>query len=294
VVLLFRGTSAILARLPLSITEPVARWLFMVGYMLWPAKRRIVEVNCGHVLGLPPDDPAARRLAAASRGSSWFALELMRCRPCRSMSRCACCAVGEDHGASWRSGRNASVTPCAHRCERSSADRGFASAYAARHPTWPGDDRLPELSSCCAVARAGRPSSVAPASEVFGCAQAGGPGHGRRLGYRPTTPTTARDWTTLPATCDAGGAHRCGHLPVGDAGGRRLSASAAAIRVCRPVTRRAAACHAGHRRCPGRHGRGSPTSGTRSSRCSLRAWKSGRLRPERSHGEARGRDRGGW
>ena len=32
-------------------------------YVLWPSKRRWANANFGHVLGLPPDDPAVRKLA---------------------------------------------------------------------------------------------------------------------------------------------------------------------------------------------------------------------------------------
>jgi KDO2-lipid IV(A) lauroyltransferase len=79
VVTLYRGASWLLARVPLALSEPVARLLFLAGYRLWPAKRRIILANAGHVLGLPPSHPAVARLARGIYATySRFALELMR------------------------------------------------------------------------------------------------------------------------------------------------------------------------------------------------------------------------
>jgi KDO2-lipid IV(A) lauroyltransferase len=75
----YRLASWLLVRVPLGLTEPVARWLFLAGYHLWPAKRRIILANAGQVLGLPPTDPRAARLARGIYATySRFALELMR------------------------------------------------------------------------------------------------------------------------------------------------------------------------------------------------------------------------
>ncbi len=61
------------------ISEPVARALFLSGYLGWAAKRRIVEANVAHLLGLPAGDPAVKRLARRTYSSyARFALELMR------------------------------------------------------------------------------------------------------------------------------------------------------------------------------------------------------------------------
>jgi len=59
----FRAASALLVRLPLRVSEPVARAGFLAGYALWPAKRRIIKANAAHVLGLPTDHPDVARLA---------------------------------------------------------------------------------------------------------------------------------------------------------------------------------------------------------------------------------------
>jgi lauroyl/myristoyl acyltransferase len=79
VVALYRGASWLLARVPLRLSEPVARALFLAGYHLWPAKRRIIMANASHVLGLPPDHPRVARLARGIYATyARFALELMR------------------------------------------------------------------------------------------------------------------------------------------------------------------------------------------------------------------------
>ena len=78
-VLGYRGASYALARIPLSVTEPVARLLFRAGYHAWPAKRRIIEANAGHILELPTSHRRVRRLARDIYATySRFALEVMR------------------------------------------------------------------------------------------------------------------------------------------------------------------------------------------------------------------------
>jgi lauroyl/myristoyl acyltransferase len=110
VVALYRSASWLLARLPLRLSEPVARVLFVAGYHLWPAKRRIIVANASHVLGLPSDDPRVARLARGIYATySRFALELMRLpslpadEPARLLN-----SDGEDHRrfmALWESCR---------------------------------------------------------------------------------------------------------------------------------------------------------------------------------------------
>jgi KDO2-lipid IV(A) lauroyltransferase len=79
VVTLYRGASAGIVRIPLPVSEPVARWLFLAGYLLWPAKRRIIKDNAAHVLGVPAGHPDIANLARAIYATySRFALELMR------------------------------------------------------------------------------------------------------------------------------------------------------------------------------------------------------------------------
>lgn len=75
----FKLASATLVRVPLRISEPVARAGFLAGYYLWPAKRRIIETNASHVLGLPPRHRRSARLARGIYATyARFTLELMR------------------------------------------------------------------------------------------------------------------------------------------------------------------------------------------------------------------------
>ena len=75
----YLAASWVLARIPLPVSEPVARRLFLLGYRAWPHKRRIVEANAAHVLGTSRDDPRVGRLARAVYATyAQFALELMR------------------------------------------------------------------------------------------------------------------------------------------------------------------------------------------------------------------------
>jgi KDO2-lipid IV(A) lauroyltransferase len=79
VVLLFTGASVVLARVPLRVSEPVARAVSRLGYHLWPAKRAIIHRNAARVLDLPTSDARVAGLAKAVYASySRFALELIR------------------------------------------------------------------------------------------------------------------------------------------------------------------------------------------------------------------------
>jgi KDO2-lipid IV(A) lauroyltransferase len=78
-VALYRATAWLLVRVPLRVSEPVARWLFLAGYHAWPSKRRIIRANAGQVLGLPSEHAEVDRLARGIYATySRFALELMR------------------------------------------------------------------------------------------------------------------------------------------------------------------------------------------------------------------------
>jgi lauroyl/myristoyl acyltransferase len=75
----YRATSWLLAHLPLRVTVAVARILFLAGYIAWPSKRRAITANASHVLRLPPDDPAVRRLARSIYTTyARYVVELMR------------------------------------------------------------------------------------------------------------------------------------------------------------------------------------------------------------------------
>jgi KDO2-lipid IV(A) lauroyltransferase len=79
VILAYRAGSRTIAAVPGRVSEPSARALFRVGYLGWPAKRRIIHANAAHVLGVRADDPAVGTLARGIYASySRFALDLMR------------------------------------------------------------------------------------------------------------------------------------------------------------------------------------------------------------------------
>jgi len=76
---LWRTASWILGHIPAGPTYRVAGWTSMVGYALGPTRRRWLRANFGHVLGVPPNDKAAGRLArAAYRNYARYIVELMR------------------------------------------------------------------------------------------------------------------------------------------------------------------------------------------------------------------------
>ena len=78
-VLVFRAVSALLVRVPLRVSEPIARAGFLASYYLWPSKRRIIKANAAHVLGLPTDHRDVAGLARGIYGTySRFTIELMR------------------------------------------------------------------------------------------------------------------------------------------------------------------------------------------------------------------------
>ncbi len=75
----YRATAWLLATLPVGPTESVIGRLAQLSYLAWPTKRAWSNRNFGHVLGLPPDDPAVRRLALrAYREYGRYLVELMR------------------------------------------------------------------------------------------------------------------------------------------------------------------------------------------------------------------------
>ena len=75
----YRVVRAVVGRLPARPAWIVLGWITQSTYLIWPAKRRWVNLNFAHVLGVPPDDPAVRRLAlAAYRNYARYLVELMR------------------------------------------------------------------------------------------------------------------------------------------------------------------------------------------------------------------------
>jgi phosphatidylinositol dimannoside acyltransferase len=64
---------------PVRLSLPIGRAVFVSSYFAWPKKRRIILSNASHVLGLPAGDRRVRHLARRIYGTySRFIIELMR------------------------------------------------------------------------------------------------------------------------------------------------------------------------------------------------------------------------
>jgi phosphatidylinositol dimannoside acyltransferase len=75
----WKTSSWLLGHLPPGPAYRVGGWLAMVGYAAGPQRRRWLHSNFGHVLGVPPEDKAASRMArAAYRNYARYVMELMR------------------------------------------------------------------------------------------------------------------------------------------------------------------------------------------------------------------------
>ncbi|HEY7023726.1 MAG TPA: lysophospholipid acyltransferase family protein [Candidatus Limnocylindrales bacterium] len=75
----YKVSAAAMARIPIKVSLPIGKSLFVGSYYAWPAKRRIILSNASHVLGLPPSDRRVRHLARRVYATyATFILELMR------------------------------------------------------------------------------------------------------------------------------------------------------------------------------------------------------------------------
>ncbi len=75
----YRGTAAVLGRVPQRPASAVVGRFSQVSYLVWPTRRRWSNLNFARVLGREPDDPAVRRLALdAYRTYGRYLVELMR------------------------------------------------------------------------------------------------------------------------------------------------------------------------------------------------------------------------
>lgn len=114
-VLLFRGGSWLLARLPARPAWTVIGWFTRASYMLWPTKRRWSNTNFGHVTGEPPDSPAVRRLALRAYATyARYLVELMRL-PRLSQAQAATLVDGDGlDGVEryWRSSKGVVLVIC--------------------------------------------------------------------------------------------------------------------------------------------------------------------------------------
>jgi lauroyl/myristoyl acyltransferase len=75
----YRAGAWLMGRLPVPIAHGVVSLVLQVSFVLWPKKRRYVNDNFAHVLGLPPGSLEVRRKAlAAYRSYARYVVELMR------------------------------------------------------------------------------------------------------------------------------------------------------------------------------------------------------------------------
>lgn len=75
----YRAAAAAIARIPVKVSLPIGRAVFVSSYFAWPQKRRIILSNASHVLGLPPSDRRVRHLARRIYATyASFVIELMR------------------------------------------------------------------------------------------------------------------------------------------------------------------------------------------------------------------------
>jgi len=75
----YRAAEWIFGHLPTGPAATVLGWFCQASYLIWPKKRHWSNRNFGHVLGLPPDDPAVRRMALrAYRSYARYLVELMQ------------------------------------------------------------------------------------------------------------------------------------------------------------------------------------------------------------------------
>src|SRR5207245_5132530 len=75
----YRATAWLLGRVAPRLAWRVGGRLAQAGYVFGPKKRRWVNANFGHILGVPPDDPEVRRLALRAYGNyARYLVELMR------------------------------------------------------------------------------------------------------------------------------------------------------------------------------------------------------------------------
>jgi KDO2-lipid IV(A) lauroyltransferase len=95
----YRAAAAAISRIPLNVSLPVGRALFVSSYFAWPAKRRIILSNASHVLGLPPSDKRVRHLARRIYATyAQFIIELMRLPSLPADEPTRLVSTGGDHG----------------------------------------------------------------------------------------------------------------------------------------------------------------------------------------------------
>jgi phosphatidylinositol dimannoside acyltransferase len=113
----YKSAAAALAFLPPALSRAAIGSGSQLSYLAWPAKRRAVDANFGHILGLPPSDPRVRRLALrAYREYARYMVELMRL-PTRKREELVGLTEGdgiERVAAAWRESGRAMIIVAGH------------------------------------------------------------------------------------------------------------------------------------------------------------------------------------
>jgi lauroyl/myristoyl acyltransferase len=143
----YRSAAAALAFLPPALSRAAIGSASQLSYLAWPAKRRAVDANFGHILGLPPSDPRVRRLALrAYREYARYMVELMRL-PSRPHEELVGAVEGDGIdrlAATWQESGRALIVCAGHMGNNEAvgaaiADRGYPVSVIA------DDSAFPEL-----------------------------------------------------------------------------------------------------------------------------------------------------
>ena len=95
----YRAAAAAISRVPVKVSLPIGRALFVSSYFAWPAKRRIILANASHVLGLPASNRRVRHLARRIYATyAQFVIELMRLPSLPADEPRRLMRAREDHG----------------------------------------------------------------------------------------------------------------------------------------------------------------------------------------------------
>jgi KDO2-lipid IV(A) lauroyltransferase len=141
----YRSASAVLAFVPPALSRAAIGTASQASYLAWPAKRRAVDANFGHVLGVPPADKRVRRMALrAYREYARYMVELMRL-PSRPHEELVGTVEGDGIDrleAIWREQGRAMIVVAAHMGSNEAvaaavADRGYPVSVIADDSSFP-------------------------------------------------------------------------------------------------------------------------------------------------------------
>lgn len=143
----YRAGAWLIGHMPAALARGLVRSVLVASYVLWPSKRRAVNSNFAHVLGLTPGEPEVRRQAlAAYRTYARYIVELMRLPRLTNDEAAALVDTSSllPLEAWWRENRRGIILTTAHIGNLEGVARGIA-----RHG-WPiaalaDDTSFPEL-----------------------------------------------------------------------------------------------------------------------------------------------------